>query len=102
MLTKLKLFLKSVTGYESQKSEDSGYRTDLQRKTPYRRISMHQPIEPVELSLEQQFNIQSFKAQAQTLNETQAKELLVDLYQQMIQRDNVYKELLKKQWCVWE
>jgi hypothetical protein len=63
---------------------------------------MHQPIEPVELSLEQQFNIQSFKAQAQELNETQAKELLVDLYQQMIHRDNVYKELLKKQWGICE
>jgi hypothetical protein len=54
--------------------------------------------QPIELSLEQQFNIRSFETQVQHMNLEQAQDFLVKLYQQMVMREATYKELLKHQW----
>ncbi|MGH8002924.1 MAG: NblA/ycf18 family protein [Brasilonema sp.] len=56
---------------------------------------MHQPIE---LTLEQQFNIHSFATQVQHMSHEQAQDFLVKLYEQMVVREATYKELLKHQW----
>lgn len=50
------------------------------------------------LSLEQQFNLRSFETQVQKMSHQQAQEFLVELYQQMMVRENLYKEFLKHQW----
>jgi hypothetical protein len=54
--------------------------------------------QPIELSLEQQFNIRSFQQQVQHMSHEQAKDFLVKLYEQMVVREATYKELLKHQW----
>lgn len=54
--------------------------------------------QPIELSLEQQFNIHSFANQVQHMSHEQAKDFLVKLYEQMVVREATYKELLKHQW----
>ncbi len=53
---------------------------------------------PIELSLEQQFSIFSFKNQVEKMNHEQAQEFLVKLYEQMMVREATYKNLLKHQW----
>ncbi len=55
---------------------------------------------PVELSLEQQFNIRSFETQVQKMSRAQAQEFLIKLYEQMIRKENMYKEFLKHQWGI--
>ncbi|MGQ4650027.1 NblA/ycf18 family protein [Lyngbya aestuarii] len=55
---------------------------------------------PMELSLEQQFNIRSFETQVEKMSQEQAQEFLVKLYKQMVLRENMYKEFLKHQWGV--
>ncbi len=54
--------------------------------------------QPIELSLEQKFNIRSFETQVQQMSHEQAQEFLVKLYEQMIVRENMYKEFIKHQW----
>ncbi len=54
--------------------------------------------QPIQLSLEQQFNIRSFETQVQQMSHEQAQDFLVKLYQQMVMREATYKELLKHQW----
>lgn len=51
-----------------------------------------------ELSLEQQFSLRSFESQVQQMNREQALEQLVKLYEQMLTRENMYKEVIKHQW----
>ena len=51
-----------------------------------------------ELSLEQKFNLRSFETQVQQMNREQAQEYLVKLYEQMLSKDNMYKEVIKHQW----
>ena len=53
---------------------------------------------PIELSLEQQFNIRSFETQVEKMDREQAQDFLVKLYRQMVMREATYKELLKHQW----
>ena len=53
---------------------------------------------PMELSLEQKFNIRSFETQVKNMSREEAQEFLVKLYEQMILRDNMYKEFIKHQW----
>jgi Phycobilisome degradation protein nblA len=55
-----------------------------------------------DLSLEQQFNIRSFEHQVKDMSHAQAQEFLVDLYRQMVLRENSYKSLLKQQWGMEE
>ncbi|EKQ68706.1 Phycobilisome degradation protein nblA [Leptolyngbyaceae cyanobacterium JSC-12] len=54
--------------------------------------------QPVELSLEQQFSIRSFETQVQNMSREQAQDFLVKLYEQMIVRENMYKQFLRHQW----
>jgi hypothetical protein len=54
--------------------------------------------QPVELSLEQQFSIRSFETQVQRMSHEQAQDFLIKLYEQMIVRENMYKQFLKHQW----
>jgi len=55
-------------------------------------------FEPIELSLEQEFRIRSFEMQVQEMTGEQAQEFLIKLYEQMIMREKMYKELLKHHW----
>ncbi|WP_017293280.1 NblA/ycf18 family protein [Geminocystis herdmanii] len=52
----------------------------------------------VELSLEQQFSLRSFQTQVNNMSREQAKEFLIKLYEEMLVRENVYKDVLKHQW----
>ncbi len=52
----------------------------------------------VNLSLEQQFSIRSFETQVQQMSREQAQEFLLKLYEQMIVKDNLYKDFLKHKW----
>ena len=54
--------------------------------------------QPAELSLEQQFSIRSFETQVSLMSEAQAKDFLVQMYEQMVMRENAYKELLNHDW----
>ncbi len=54
--------------------------------------------EPINLSLEQQFSIRSFQTQVQQMSREQAQDFLVKLYEQMMMRENMYKEFLKHEW----
>ncbi|MGB2926465.1 MAG: NblA/ycf18 family protein [Limnothrix sp.] len=51
-----------------------------------------------DLSLEQQFSLRSFETQVQQMDRDQAQEYLVKLYEQMLSRENMYKEVIKNQW----
>jgi Phycobilisome degradation protein nblA len=53
---------------------------------------------PMELSLEQRFSVRSFENQVQQMSQAQAQDFLVQLYQQMMMRENMYKHFLKHQW----
>ena len=55
---------------------------------------------PVELTLEQQFELKRFEAQVQGMNLGQAKEFLVMLYGHMIYKDATYKRLIKQGWGI--
>ena len=50
------------------------------------------------MSLEQKFSLRSFETQVQQMSREQAQEFLVKLYEQMILRENMYKEFIKHQW----
>lgn len=49
----------------------------------------------IELSLEQQFNLESFKIQVGKLNKEEAQIFLVELYTNMLIRESLYKQLMK-------
>ncbi|BAI88037.1 MULTISPECIES: NblA/ycf18 family protein [Limnospira] len=55
-------------------------------------------MESSSLSLEQQFNLSSFRMQVNQMSREQAQEFLVDLYEQMLVRENMYQHFLKYQW----
>ncbi|PSO52319.1 MAG: NblA-related protein [Cyanobacteria bacterium QH_8_48_120] len=54
--------------------------------------------QPRELSLEQEFDVRSFETQVQRMSREQAQEFLVKLYEQMMLRENMYKEFIKHEW----
>jgi len=58
-------------------------------------MSEHMP-----LSLEQQFNIKSFENEVKGLDREQALEFLVKLYEQMLRKENMYRDFLKYQWGI--
>lgn len=53
---------------------------------------------PRELSLEQQFNIRSFESQVKKMSQEQAQDFLIQMYHEMLVRENMYKDVLKHQW----
>ncbi|MGB3401807.1 MAG: NblA/ycf18 family protein [Microcoleaceae cyanobacterium] len=54
--------------------------------------------QPSELTLEQKFNLSSFKLQVDQMSQEQAQQFLVNLYEQMMIRENMYQHFLKHQW----
>ncbi len=50
------------------------------------------------LSLEQELNLRRFAAQVRTLSSEQAQDLSLELYRQMMLKDNLYEELLQEYW----
>lgn len=54
--------------------------------------------DPVELTLEQKFSIRSFETQVEKMSREQAQKFLVKLYEQMMIRENLYKQFLKHEW----
>jgi Phycobilisome degradation protein nblA len=56
--------------------------------------------EPIKLSLEQQFNLRSFKDQVEMMSHEQAKEMLLYLYEHMLVKDTMYKHFLKQEWGI--
>ncbi len=48
-----------------------------------------------QLTLEQQFKLQVLKDQVQGLSQEQAQEYLIELFRQMMVKDNLMKHLLK-------
>lgn len=55
---------------------------------------------PIQLSLEQQFNLRSFETQVEQMTREQAQDFLLKLYEQMMLREATYKHLLKHQWGI--
>jgi hypothetical protein len=51
-----------------------------------------------DLSLEQKFNLRSFETQVEKMSRDQAKDFLIKLYEEMLVRENMYKDFLKHQW----
>lgn len=52
----------------------------------------------VELSLEQQFNLRSFQTEVEKMSHEQAQDFLIKLYEEMLKRENLYRDVLKHQW----
>jgi hypothetical protein len=52
----------------------------------------------VDLSLEQKFSLRSFQTQVEKMSREQAQDFLLRLYEEMLVRENMYKEFLKHQW----
>ena len=61
---------------------------------------MENKQDPSQLSLEQQFNLKSFESQVNGMSQEQAQQFLVNLYKQMIMRENMYKHFLKHEWGI--
>lgn len=53
-----------------------------------------------QLSLEQEFNLRIFADQLESLSPEELKDLSLELYRQMMVKDNLYGELLKDYWGV--
>ena len=51
-----------------------------------------------QLSLEQEFDLRRLATQVRTLSPEQAQDLSLELYRQMMLKDNLYQELLKDYW----
>lgn len=55
---------------------------------------------PTQLTLEQQFNLRSFETQVARMSHEQAQGFLVQMYEQMLIRDALYKQLLGDRWGI--
>jgi hypothetical protein len=51
-----------------------------------------------ELTIEQRFNLKAFEHTVSQLSHEQSKEMLVKMYEQMIVREAICKELVRKEW----
>ncbi|MEA5570835.1 NblA/ycf18 family protein [Calothrix sp. UHCC 0171] len=51
---------------------------------------------PTELTLEQQFRLQTLKEQIQSLSQEEAQTFLLEVMRQMMVKDNLFKHLLKQ------
>lgn len=51
---------------------------------------------PLELSLEQQFNLRAYQEQVKGLDQIQAQEMLLEVMRQLMVKENVIKYLLKQ------
>lgn len=55
---------------------------------------------PIELSMEQQFNLAAFETQVKGWNEEETKKALVQLFRHMMLQQNTYKQLLAEKWGI--
>ncbi|MBE9168055.1 NblA/ycf18 family protein [Pleurocapsales cyanobacterium LEGE 06147] len=51
---------------------------------------------PAQLTLEQQFKLKILQEQVKELSKEQAQEYLMEVFRQMMVKDNLVKQLLKK------
>ncbi len=51
---------------------------------------------PLELSLEQEFNLKVYEEQVKNLNPQQSQEFVLELLRQLMIKDNVIKHLMKE------
>jgi Phycobilisome degradation protein nblA len=51
---------------------------------------------PTELTVEQQFRLQTLKEQVKSLNQEEAQTFLLEVMRQMMVKDNLVKHLLKQ------
>ncbi len=51
---------------------------------------------PLELSMEQQFNLRAYEGQVKGLSQDQAQELLLEVMRQLMIKENVIRHLLKQ------
>jgi hypothetical protein len=51
---------------------------------------------PLELSLEQQFNLRAYQDQVKHLDQDQAQEMLLEVLRQLMIKENVIKHLIKQ------
>jgi len=56
--------------------------------------------QPIELSLEQQFSLRSFESQVEHMSHEQAQHFLIQLYEQMMLKETMYRHFLKQQWGI--
>ncbi len=57
---------------------------------------MEFPIElPIELTVEQQFKLQVLRKQVQNLKREEAQEYLIEVFRQMMVKDNLVQHLIK-------
>jgi len=54
----------------------------------------------MQLSLEQELNVRKFQDNVNKMSHKQAQDFLIELYQQMLMRENYYKNLLKQSWGI--
>jgi hypothetical protein len=54
--------------------------------------------QPLNLTLEQEFNQRIFADRVQHLSRQEAQEMLIILHEHMMLKDNVYKALLSQDW----
>jgi predicted HD phosphohydrolase len=54
--------------------------------------------QPVQLSIEQEFNVRAFEVQVDQMSLEQAQAFLKNLYRKMVVQETMYKQLLKQQW----
>ena len=54
--------------------------------------------QPTTLTLEQKFALRSFETQVTQMSHEQAQQFAVVLYEQLLVKDALYRELLKKEW----
>ena len=54
--------------------------------------------QPIELSLEQEFQLRSFTDQVQQMSREQAQEFLLVLHKQMMIQKSMYLQFLKHEW----
>ena len=52
------------------------------------------------LSLEQEFNLRRFADQVRTLSSEQTQDLTLELYRQMMLKDNLYQDILQEFWGI--
>lgn len=52
---------------------------------------------PMDLNLEQQFNLKLYEQQVKGLNQEEAQKLLLELLRQLMVKDNMIKHLMMKQ-----
>jgi acyl-CoA-binding protein len=50
---------------------------------------------PNQLTMEQQFKLRMFEDQVKGLSQEQAQEYLIELFRQMMVKDNLFKNLIK-------